>query len=95
MSRPAQRSLTLIAPVVAESRFEAHRREAIERATLGLAAALTKRAKDACSRAEALLTTGTDTDATHRQTVVSGPQGALADLREAHALLEEVLREFN
>lgn len=95
MSAPGQRSLTLIAPVVAESRFEAHRREAVERATLNLAAALTKRARDACSRAEALLTTGTDTDAAHRQIIVNGPQGALADLREARTLLEEVLREFD
>ena len=91
---PKPRSLTLLPAPIATSRFDAHRNEAVERATLNLAAALTKRAKDACSRAEALLTTATDADAGHREMVVRGKQGALVDLKEAHALLGEILGEL-
>lgn len=76
------------------SRFDIHRNEATVRATLSLAAALTGRVKDACSRAEALLTTATDSEDAHRQMVVRGAQGALVDLKEAHALLGEILGEL-
>jgi hypothetical protein len=73
------------------SRFEVHRREAVRRAELELASALTRSAADTATRAAALFATASgDTD--HRTQAVGE---ALTSLRAAHLALAEVLAEFD
>ena len=88
MTRATQNGLTVVGPE--NTRFDIHRREALRRAELELASALTRSAADTATRAANLFATASgDTD--HRTQAVSE---ALTSLRGAHAALGEVLREF-
>lgn len=89
---PRPQPLTLIPRV---SRFEAHRREVVARATLELAAGLTKTAIEKASRAASLMATASAAMPKHRETIRSGPDGYLAALREAYSLFGEVLGELS
>ena len=93
MSQPARRnSLVLVAPE--PSRFEVHRQEAAELATLALAQALTKTAIEKASRATSLMHTACGSNAPHRLVIKDGPDGYLAALQSAYAMLGEVLKEL-
>lgn len=92
-ARPT-RALTLLpTPEPAPSRFELHRRETIESANLAMAASLTKRAADSAAKAASLMGTCSALRE-RREALRDGRDGWEQALREAHALLGEVLAEM-
>lgn len=87
MSRP----ILTVVPDPAPSRFDAHRQAVADRSTLELASTLAQQARYLAERAQALLATasGLDPDKRAAPTVE-----ALKSARAAHALLGEVIAEF-
>lgn len=85
-----QRDIARIGP--APTAFEVHREETQARATLEFASELAKRATERAAKGASLL--GTASALPHRRnTLRSGPDGWLAAVRDAHALLGQVLAE--
>lgn len=83
-------NLTLI-PSPGPSRFDTHRQAVADRSTLELASTLAQQARDLAERAQALLATASGLDPDKRAAPTAE---ALKSARAAHALLGEVIAEF-
>lgn len=86
-------SLAIVQPQPPLSPFDRHRQESGERATLELAADMCKRAAEKSAKAASLLSTASALP-DRREALREGLDGWKTALREASALLAEVIREM-
>jgi hypothetical protein len=90
MSAPRRTLAVVLSPSL--SAFDRRRRDVAERATLELAAELTKYAAVGAAKAASLLSTASALPE-RREALRDGPDGWLEALRAAHRALGEVLGE--